>query len=246
MARTIRRRRTRRPPAGTSLMLWPHSTSRMPLWLQGNCSSPPSEADLMVLTQTPDAVALLPLQPQQCLVLTNDDLLPIVSPRCGLRPLPCVGRCVPPPGSPAATLHPRTHRANTPHACRDSAARCGCRVWVDNLYLRAVAVNPVTPDRSRHYIGLVGSAPSEWPLTGQGRRFVTRTTLQGDGLGPSTGLWANEATYAESAPLSPPPPLCCDTLSSIPHLRFHQPMHMQRCVCTPHVTPPRTLRFGGD
>lgn len=69
----------------------------------------------MVLTQTPDAVALLPLQPQQCLVLTNDDLLPIVSPRCG------------PPAPPplrwprrASPWIPRSHVA-PPHAPRKHA-----------------------------------------------------------------------------------------------------------------------------
>ena len=77
-------------------------------------------------------------------------------------------------------------------------------MWLDNLYLRAVAVNPPA-ERKFHYIGLVGSAALKWPLRGQGRRFMTRVTLQGDGLGPTTGLWADEATYAESAPPGAPP-----------------------------------------
>lgn len=50
--------------------------------MQGNCSGAPSDTELAVLARTPEAVALLPLLPNQCLVLTNDDLFPIVSFRC--------------------------------------------------------------------------------------------------------------------------------------------------------------------
>lgn len=78
-------------------------------------------------------------------------------------------------------------------------------MWLDNVYLRAVAVNPPTPDRRYHFIGLAGSAAARWPLRGHARRFLTRVTLQGDGLGPTTGLWADEPSYAESAPPLPPP-----------------------------------------
>lgn len=58
-------------------------------------------------------------------------------------------------------------------------------------------------DREYQFISLIGFPPLKWPLEGEGKRFVTRTTFQGDGLGPAVGIWADESVYVESAP--PPP-----------------------------------------
>lgn len=50
--------------------------------LQGECDGPPSEVDLAVLDNTPGAAQLLPFQDRQCLIMTNGELLPIMSYRC--------------------------------------------------------------------------------------------------------------------------------------------------------------------
>lgn len=57
-------------------------------------------------------------------------------------------------------------------------------------------------DREYQFISLIGFPPLKWPLEGEGKRFVTRTTFQGDGLGPAVGIWADESVYVESAPPS--------------------------------------------
>ena len=82
-----------------------------------------------------------------------------------------------------------------------------CRFWMDNLYVRAVAHN--TPrSREFQFISLTGMPPLRWPLKGQGKRFFTRTTFQGDGVGPTVGLWADENAYVQSASPPPPSPSC--------------------------------------
>ena len=96
----------------------------------------------------------------------------------------------------------------------DARAPCARRLWFDNLYLRAVFHNTENPDRDSHYIGLAGMAPLKWPLTGRGARYVTRVTIQGDGVGPTMGIWADENVYAESAPRSPA--ACCPPCASTP------------------------------
>lgn len=70
---------------------------------------------------------------------------------------------------------------------------------MDNLYLR-LAFTGKPNIRPWGYISLASFAPLHWPLRGQGRRYVTRTTLQGDGAGPGVGVWAEEDTYIESVP----------------------------------------------
>lgn len=82
--------------------------------------------------------------------------------------------------------------------------------------------NVDNPDRLTHYVGLMGQAPLKWPLEKQAARYITRVTLQGDGEGPSMGIWADENVYAQSAPR---PPLCCSTalidFAQLPHIAAH-------------------------
>lgn len=89
-----------------------------------------------------------------------------------------------------------------------TAARCTCRFWLDNLYLRAVYHNAPN-DREYQYISLIGLPPLRWPLEGEGKRYITRTTFQGDGLGPTVGVWSDENVHIES---TPPP-----SMKSLPH-----------------------------
>ena len=55
------------------------------------------------------------------------------------------------------------------------------------------------------------------PLLGLGANYITRTTFQGDGLGPTIGVWADESVYIESASLRPlvmpATPALCSSLS---------------------------------
>eukprot|EP00892_Ulva_mutabilis_P002848 jgi/Ulvmu1/12564/UM091_0005.1 len=127
---------------------------RETMTFRGNCSAPPTDIDLAVLTATPGAAALLPFTENQCLIMSHDDLFPTLS----------------------------------------------FRMWFDNLYLRAVAHNlpPDAATRDAQYIGLAGMAPLRWPLQGRGARYITRVTIQGDGLGPAMGIWADESVYAEN------------------------------------------------
>jgi hypothetical protein len=39
--------------------------------------------------------------------------------------------------------------------------------------------------------------PLDPPLAGSGARYFTNITFQGDGLGPTVGIWADEDVYAE-------------------------------------------------
>lgn len=89
-----------------------------------------------------------------------------------------------------------------PPVCHRAYAEWVFRMWYDNLYLRAVFHNTPLEQQNRqtHYIGLAGLAPLKWPLRGLGARYITRVTLQGDGLGPTMGVWADESAYLESAP----------------------------------------------
>lgn len=50
--------------------------------MQGDCQRPPTTEDLAVLANTPEAVQLLPLQPGQCIMMSYEDLLPVLSPKC--------------------------------------------------------------------------------------------------------------------------------------------------------------------
>lgn len=53
--------------------------------MQGECSAPPTPLELAVLERTPDAVALLPFNGGQCLILSHDDLFPSLSYRYARR-----------------------------------------------------------------------------------------------------------------------------------------------------------------
>lgn len=44
--------------------------------------APPTDIDVAVLNQTPGAAELLPFRDKQCLVMTHEDLFPILSYRC--------------------------------------------------------------------------------------------------------------------------------------------------------------------
>ena len=99
-----------------------------------------------------------------------------------------------------------------------------CRTWVDSLYIREVNIASAPPPWAQDYdydayehlstfTVLASFAPLQGLLTGVGRRFVTRTTFQGDGLTTSVGLWIGEATYVESAlPCKLPLELTCPTV----------------------------------
>lgn len=79
-----------------------------------------------------------------------------------------------------------------------------CRLWLDNLYLRAVGIGSGDGEsggRRGQYIVLGIFAPLQGMLKGLGQRYVTRTTFQGDGAGPALGIYTDESTYVESAPL---------------------------------------------
>eukprot|EP00892_Ulva_mutabilis_P002163 jgi/Ulvmu1/11948/UM082_0027.1 len=129
----------------------PLPENRETLSIRGQCRSPPGEIDLAVLTRSPGAVQMLPVQPSQCVIITNQDLLPTLS----------------------------------------------YRFWLDNMYLR-VTYHNAPRERKDTYVSLVGLPQLHWPLRGEGKRFVTRTTFQGDGTGPAVGIWANEDVYIEN------------------------------------------------
>lgn len=62
---------------------------QLPHCVQGNCSRPPSAIDLAVLSNTPGAAALLPLNAGQCLIMSHDDLFPLLSYRCAVSACAC-------------------------------------------------------------------------------------------------------------------------------------------------------------
>ena len=108
-----------------------------------------------VLRRAANATALIDLRPGQCLMMAEEDMVPIVNPA----------------------------------------------IWLDNLYLR---ISPPTKDRAFVSVGLLSIPRMSWQFDepGEAVRFVTRCTLQGDGLGPSVGVWVNEDTYIERTPPS--------------------------------------------
>eukprot|EP00892_Ulva_mutabilis_P002169 jgi/Ulvmu1/11953/UM082_0032.1 len=124
--------------------------------IRGNCPDPPTARDVAVLPQTPDAVALLPFQAGQCLIVTYEDMFPVLSPD----------------------------------------------FWMDSLYLRMAYLKIAPRLRPRQYTTLLGLQPPQRALRGSARRFITRTTFQGDGGSPTVGVWADDSTYIESAPCS--------------------------------------------
>lgn len=74
-----------------------------------------------------------------------------------------------------------------------------CRIWLDNLYLRAVHYKALQPRQSQ-FTSLAAFTTLNPPLTGEGAYYATRTTFQSDGLGPTVGIWSDERSYIESAP----------------------------------------------
>ena len=97
--------------------------------------------------------------------------------------------------------YPRTHLfTGFPcEACRVQEECCACSLWLDNVYMRMLFRN-LPDERAWLYPTLAGQAPLRGPLFGLGAHYITRTTFQGDGLGPTVGVWADEAVYIESAP----------------------------------------------
>ena len=77
-----------------------------------------------------------------------------------------------------------------------------CSLWLDNLYLRMLYRN-LPDERKSLFVTLAGQPGLRGPLLGLGAHYITRTTFQGDGLGPTVGVWADEAVYVESASLRP-------------------------------------------
>lgn len=134
--------------------------------------------------------------------------------------------------------HRRRHAAGAA-VLADTRAPCARRLWFDNLYLRAVFHNTENPDRGSHYIGLAGMPPLKWPLTGRGARYVTRVTIQGDGVGPTMGIWADENVYAESAPR--PPLRAAHAVPAYAYPRHPPSVRMAWAPCA--TSAPGILRF---
>lgn len=71
-------------------------------------------------------------------------------------------------------------------------------IWLDNLYLRAHYKLLVTDvPREDTFISLAGLPPVEGPRLGTTTRYFTNMTFQGDGKGPTVGVFADEPTYIE-------------------------------------------------
>ena len=77
-------------------------------------------------------------------------------------------------------------------------------MWLDNLYMRMKYDSTAPNPRQYQYATLAGLAPLVGPRRWQAQHYITRSTFQGDGLGPAVGVWADESGYIESVP-SPPP-----------------------------------------
>eukprot|EP00892_Ulva_mutabilis_P002846 jgi/Ulvmu1/12562/UM091_0003.1 len=75
--------------------------------------------------------------------------------------------------------------------------------WMDNLYLRVV--HPLLalgdPGRAGLFASLLELAPGVATVPGaprpQGEHYVSNVTFEGDGFGPSTGIWADSDVYVE-------------------------------------------------
>lgn len=78
-------------------------------------------------------------------------------------------------------------------------------IWVDNLYLRA-HYKPEQTDLPREvtFLSLVGLPPVEGRRLGTTTRYFTNMTFQGDDIGPTPGVFANEPTYIEGVCLTLP------------------------------------------
>ena len=78
-------------------------------------------------------------------------------------------------------------------------------IWLDNLYLRALYVNPV-PGREDREIGFVALAAVAVVVNGTragtAARYMSRMTFQGDDWGPTVGVFADEKVYVEGAAVS--------------------------------------------
>eukprot|EP00892_Ulva_mutabilis_P003267 jgi/Ulvmu1/1311/UM011_0039.1 len=137
---------------GCASPLPPIATTRS---IRGDCNDAVPSSLQRLLRRTAHAKALIGLHAGQCLLVSHEDLLPLVGPR----------------------------------------------IWVDNLYLRVAAVNEPAAKRGLSSVGLL-SVPRirddvAYAEPGRALRYVTRTTMQGDGLGSSVAIWANEDTYME-------------------------------------------------
>ena len=83
------------------------------------------------------------------------------------------------------------------------------------------------PDnRTWLYPSLVGLVNLPGDREGRGTYYITRSTFQGDGLGPVVGLWVGEPVYIESAlPLLPSTSSTC-----LPTCHTFSSFHAPRCA----------------
>lgn len=83
--------------------------------------------------------------------------------------------------------------------------------WMDNLYLKVWFPSSSPASRARQHPNLISADPSATTSL-QGERYITRVTLEGDGLGPAAGLWADSDFLVEGA--APLPTIAAAALSS--------------------------------
>ena len=87
------------------------------------------------------------------------------------------------------------------HACGTRSRRDigGCSLWLDRVYLRTVYLDIALKPPPQQYTTLAALPRMPGLLHGTARRFITRSTFQGDGQTATVGIWADENTYIESA-----------------------------------------------
>lgn len=75
------------------------------------------------------------------------------------------------------------------------------QLWMDNLYIRLAIPTLAVGDEQRKnkFASLVGFPPLKEPA----EHYLTRMTFEGDGDGPSCGVWADSEAYIEGAPHPP-------------------------------------------
>ena len=66
-------------------------------------------------------------------------------------------------------------------------------MWLDNLYLRTLVPQNSTASRADSFVALTAVAP----VAGNTSRYMTRITFQGDNMGPTVGMFADEKVFIE-------------------------------------------------
>jgi hypothetical protein len=70
----------------------------------------------------------------------------------------------------------------------------------DNIYARTYYRNvPKDLPRRHAFVGLIGIPALHGSFGREPTRYLTRMTLQGDNLGTTTGVFADESVYIEGA-----------------------------------------------